>query len=89
MKIHFTDDRKTIGYNAVTDTAVILTEDKDRMKELARSLRGTNDKSRKQREERKFHDEMASRYGKTVAGELLFRLWTATKEIYNDEENLH
>ena len=80
MKIDTTDDPKQVTYNAVTDTAVILNEDKDWMKELIGNIKRTKDKSIIRQAERDFHDEMLNRYGHTVAGELLFRLWSATKE---------
>ena len=81
MKVNYSNDPKQIGYNAVTDTAVILTEDKDWMKELAGNIKRTKDKAIIRQAEREFHDEMFSKYGKTVAGELLMKLWQATKEM--------
>ena len=81
MQVNYSNDQKQIGYNAVTDTAVILTEDKDWMKELAGNIKRTKDKAIIRQAEREFHDEMVTRYGKTVAGELLMKLWQATKEM--------
>ena len=81
MQVNYSNDPKQIGYNAVTDTAVILTEDKDWMKELAGNIKRTKDKAIIRQAEREFHDEMVNRYGNTVAGELLMKLWQATKEM--------
>ena len=81
MQVNYSNDPKQIGYNAVTDTAVILTEDKDWMKELAGNIKRTKDKAIIRQAEREFHDEMVTRYGNTVAGELLMKLWQATKEM--------
>lgn len=80
MRINVSDDPKTCGYNAVTDTATILTADKDWMKELTANIKKTSDKSIIRDAERDFHDAMVGQYGSTVAGELLFRLWKATQE---------
>ncbi len=84
MQVNYSNDPKLCGYNAVTDTAVILTEDKDWMKELAGNIKRTKDKSIIRQAEREFHDEMVTRYGNTVAGELLMKLWQATKEKNNE-----
>ena len=84
MKVNYSNDPKQIGYNAVTDTAVILTEDKDWMKELIANIKRTKDKAIIRQAERDFHDEMVTRYGNTVAGELLAMLWNATKERNNE-----
>lgn len=84
MKVNYSNDPKQIGYNAVTDTAVILTEDKDWMKELIANIKKTKDKAIIRQAERDFHDEMVTRYGNTVAGELLAMLWNATKERNNE-----
>ena len=84
MKVNYSNDPKQIGYNAVTDTAVILTEDKDWMKELIANIKRTKDKAIIRQAERDFHDEMVTRYGNTVAGELLMMLWNATKERNNE-----
>lgn len=84
MKVNYSNDPKQIGYNAVTDTAVILTEDKDWMKELIANIKKTKDKAIIRQAERDFHDEMVTRYGNTVAGELLMMLWNATKERNNE-----
>lgn len=84
MKVNYSNDPKQIGYNAVTDTAVILTEDKDWMKELIANIKRTKDKAIIRQAERDFHDEMVTRYGNTVAGELLMMLWAATKERNNE-----
>ena len=84
MKVNYSNDPKQIGYNAVTDTAVILTEDKDWMKELIANIKKTKDKAIIRQAERDFHDEMVTRYGNTVAGEVLSMLWNATKERDND-----
>ena len=81
MQVNYSNDPKQIGYNAVTDTATILTEDKDWMKELAGNIKRTKDKAIIRQAEREFHDEMVTRYGNTVAGELLMKLWQATKEM--------
>ena len=80
MKINYSNDPKEIGYNAVTDTATIFTEDKDWMKELIANIKRTKDKAIIRQAERDFHDEMLNRYGSAVAGELLFRLWRATSQ---------
>ena len=81
MKIDYTDDPKMIGYNAVTDTAVIAKDDRDWFHELTGNIKRTKDKEIIRQAEHDFHDEMTSRYGSQVAGELLMRLWQATKEM--------
>lgn len=81
MKVNYSNDPRQIGYDAVTDTAVILTEDKNWMKELIANIKRTKDKAIIRQAERDFHDEMVTRYGNTVAGELLMMLWNATKEM--------
>ena len=86
MKINYSDDPKKCGYDAVADVAVILTDDKDWMKELVGNIKRTKDKAIIRQAERKFHNEMESRYGGHVAGELLMKLWQATKEM--EYENL-
>ena len=80
MKISVTDDPKECGYNAVTDTGTILTDDKDWMKELIENIKRTSDKTIIRQAERDFHNAMVEQYGSTIAGELLFRLWKATQE---------
>ena len=81
MKVSITTDPKACGYNAVTDEATILREDSDWMKELKSNIRKTKDKTIIRQAERNFHEEMTARYGSTVAGELLMRLWQSTKEM--------
>lgn len=80
MKIDFTDDPRQCGYNAVSDTGTILTEDKDWMKELVGNIKRTTNKDIIRQAERDFHEAMVERYGNTIAGELLFRLWKATSK---------
>lgn len=80
MKVNYSNDPKQVGYDALSDTATILTEDKDWMKELVENIKRTKDKAIIRQAEREFHDEMTNRYGGTVAGELLMKLWQATKE---------
>ena len=84
MIINYSDDPRKCGYNAVKDEAIILTEDKDWMKELVGNIKRTKDKAIIRQAERDFHDAMVERYGSTVAGELLMKLWTATKERDNE-----
>lgn len=81
MKISYTDDPKLCKYDAVKDVAVILIDDKDWMKELVGNIKRTKDKEIIRQAEHDFHDEMVNRYGSEVAGELLMRLWQATKEM--------
>ena len=81
MNVIVTDNPKACGYDAVRDEATIHREDADWMKELAGNIRRTKDKAIIRQAEREFHDEMFNKYGKTVAGELLMKLWQATKEM--------
>ena len=81
MQVNYSNDQKQIGYNAVTDTAVILTEDKDWMKELAGNIKREKDPAIILQSEKDFHDAMTERYGGTIAGELLMRLWQSTREM--------
>ena len=80
MNVVITKDPKACGYNAVKDEATILREDADWMKELTANIKKTTDRAIIRQAEREFHDEMLRRYGGTVAGELLAKLWQATKE---------
>ena len=84
MNVIVTDNPKACGYDAVRDEATIHREDADWMKELAGNIKRTKDKAIIRQAEREFHDEMFSKYGKTVAGELLMKLWQATKERNNE-----
>ena len=79
MKINISNDPKACGYNAIHDEATILRDDADWMKELTGNIKRSKDKAIIRQAEREFHDEMVKRYGSTVAGELLMKLWQATK----------
>ena len=81
MKVKISDNPRECGYNAVTDTATILRDDADWMKELKENIKRTTDKTIIRQAEREFHNAMVDQYGGTVAGELLMKLWQATKEM--------
>lgn len=85
MKIVHTDDPQQCGYNATTDTATITTEDRDHFREVAKKIRRTFNAAANQKTEREFHEQMLRKYGKTVAGEMLYRLWKATSKERNNE----
>ena len=73
MTIKTTDDPSKVFVSS--EEAIILTEDKDWMKELAGNIRKCTDMRIVRDAERDFHEEMERRYGGKVAGELLSKLW--------------
>ena len=80
MKVNYSNDPKLIGYNATTDTVTITYEDRDQFREVTKKVMRMKNAAEKQKEEREFHDKMLRKYGKNVAGELLYRLWKATSQ---------
>ncbi len=76
MTITTTTDPKAI---AVTDdSAVILADDMDWLKELVGNIRRCTDGKIIREAEHDFHEEMTNRYGGKVSGELLSMLWKMT-----------
>ena len=80
MEIVISDDWQKCQYNEATDTATILREDVDWIKELSANIRKTSSKAIIRDAEHDFHEAMVERYGSKVGGELLMKLWQATKE---------
>ena len=81
MKVEISENPRECGYNAVTDTATIHREDADWMKELTGNIKREKDPAIIRQAEKDFHDAMTERYGGTIAGELLMRLWQSTREM--------
>ena len=80
MEIVISKDWSKCGYNAVKDTVTIHREDADWIKELTENIKKSSNKAIIRQAEHDFHEAMVERYGSAVAGELLMKLWQATKE---------
>ncbi len=73
MTITTTTDPNAI--NVTEESAVILEDDLDWLKELVGNIRWCTNCRIIREAEQEFHEEMTNRYGRKVAGKLLSMLW--------------
>lgn len=81
MKILVSENPQKCGYNAVKDEVIITKDEMESMKLLVKKFRHTSDKDVVRKTEKDFYSEMSKIYGKTVAGELLAKVWLSARRI--------